>query len=181
MIKPYIATMNGGKFYYNDISNNVFDVEEVAFALSNLCRFNGHCRSFYSVAQHSVFVAELCPEWLYGAGLFHDAAEAFIGDIPTTLKQMLPEYKHIQKQVDNWVALQLNLEIDHPFVKYADLQALAAEKRDLINDPSEWDMLSNVITPKNKVHPVPPTTAFLKFMNAYENWKGSWICTQKIL
>lgn len=66
-------------------------LEDIAHALSNLCRFTGHVREFYSVAEHSVWVSHLVPEWAAKYALIHDASEAYLQDIPRPLKQT-PEF-----------------------------------------------------------------------------------------
>src|SRR5690606_19551202 len=66
------------------------DLEVFAHALSLQCRFGGHCKVFYSVAQHCVLTARILHDsyWRHEA-LMHDAAEAYIGDVVRPLKMHL--------------------------------------------------------------------------------------------
>ena len=69
-------------------------IEDIAHSLSLMTRANGHCRQFYSVAQHSINCAlearnlGLSPR-VQLACLLHDAAEAYIADIPRPVKHRL--------------------------------------------------------------------------------------------
>lgn len=81
-----------------------FELIDIAGGLSRICRFGGQCPVFYSVAEHSICCAEIAFEDglpLEGvrAALFHDAAEAFVGDMVTPLKIMIPEYSAIEDRV----------------------------------------------------------------------------------
>jgi len=55
----WLETHTGQQFFYDadKIDTNPYQIDDIAHALSNICRFNGHCQKFYSVAQHSVVVA----------------------------------------------------------------------------------------------------------------------------
>lgn len=88
-----ISTYNGHAFDIYDPSSWVFDIDEIAQALSNTCRFGGHVE-FYSVAEHCCRVATLLrlqgfSERVQLIGLLHDAIEAYIGDIPRPIKQTM--------------------------------------------------------------------------------------------
>ena len=78
----WLQTYTGIQFWPLDPRPEEIDIQDIAHALSLLCRFNGHCQRFYSVAEHSVHVSTiLAPE--FGLwGLLHDAAEAYLSDIP---------------------------------------------------------------------------------------------------
>src|SRR6266496_1501995 len=62
-------------------------IEDIAHALSNQCRFSGHCKQFYSVAEHSCRVSDLCSYEHQLGGLLHDGTEAYLSDIARPIKQ----------------------------------------------------------------------------------------------
>jgi len=136
----WMQTSTGRPFWPLDPRPEDFDILDVAHALGNLCRFGGHCRSFYSVDQHSVIVANAILHHGRGTralafeGLLHDAAEAYIGDVIWPLKQEgeLQGYKAIERGVERALAIRFGLPLEQsPIVKRFDLIALATEKRDL--------------------------------------------------
>lgn len=79
----------------------LIDIEDIAHALSMLCRANGHFKSFYSVGQHSIncmkeAVARGYTERVQLACLLHDASEAYLSDVTRPVKEELPRYKEIE-------------------------------------------------------------------------------------
>ena len=91
----WIVTYTGRKFYPLDPSPQDIDILDIAHALSNACRFSGHTREFYSVAQHSYLVAFTAGREHALYGLLHDASEAYLCDISTPVKysKMYEEYR----------------------------------------------------------------------------------------
>lgn len=91
------------------------DLQDIAGALSKLCRFGGHCRQFYSVAEHSILVAELMRQsnvndlTLVRWALLHDASEAYVVDIPRPAKRYLSEYIKIEDAIQRAIAERFNL------------------------------------------------------------------------
>lgn len=87
---PWMRLQGGRRFYPLDPRAEDVHMEDIAHALSLICRFGGHCPRHYSVAEHSILVSLLVertnPE-LALAGLLHDAAEAYIGDMVRPLKR----------------------------------------------------------------------------------------------
>lgn len=112
---------------------------DIAHALSLLNRFTGHTRFPYSVAQHSVIVSKLVDQRYALWGLLHDASEAYIGDVSTPLKMILPNYRELEEQIQRTIITKFGLKWPMPHeVKEADLQALVAEKRDIVPGGHEW-------------------------------------------
>jgi uncharacterized protein len=86
----WIQTYSGAKVNPLDLAPADVRIEDIAHALSLLCRFGGHVREFYSVAQHSWIVSHLCPPEDALQGLLHDASEAYLGDMVAPLKHEEP-------------------------------------------------------------------------------------------
>ena len=88
--EPYIITYTGVKFTPFKPKAEDIRIEDIAHALAMTCRWGGHVREFYSVAQHSCIVSMLSSYPLIA--ILHDAAEAYLTDIPSLLKKKLPTY-----------------------------------------------------------------------------------------
>lgn len=147
-IGNWMQTNAGLAFYPLDPVPEEICIEDIAHSLSLLCRFGGHCSSFYSVAQHSVLVSCGIENALLNKteitvfnadlalwGLLHDASEAYAGDVIWPVKRA-PEmegYRAIETRLQNAVCDRFTLPREEPaIVKHFDLVALATEKRDLM-------------------------------------------------
>jgi hypothetical protein len=118
---------------------SIFDI---AASLSRQCRFAGHLApgvEHYSVAQHSILVARLCPSELALIGLLHDATEAYLQDIIRPLKHALgPIYQRLEEDWAMAIARAFGLPLRSlselpPVVKAADQLALQIERRTVAN------------------------------------------------
>lgn len=114
-------------------------IEDIAHSLSNLCRFGGHTKDFYSVAQHSILCADLVEGKEHKlAALLHDASEAYLIDVPSPLKKHLPDYRKIE---DNMMKVIANkFKIKFPFdkkIKEADEKMLKTEWSILLEQDKE--------------------------------------------
>ena len=167
----YITTITGKHIDFANITPDQFCIKDIAAGLSNTCRFTGQLANFYSVAQHSVYVSQIVPPEFALEALLHDATEAYMGDITSPLKAMLPDYKAIEKRVDAAIREQFGLPPVMPVeVHDADLVMLATEKRDLEIDPrSHWPMLNSAL-PHNDImiQPLTPPQAYHQFMARFE-------------
>lgn len=139
--RAWIQTASGGMFHILDPQPEEIKIEDIAHALGMLCRFTGHGRLFYSVAEHSVFASRLDqknPLW----ALLHDASEAYIADLNRPLKhftQAGPAYLEVEKIVMNAICKKFGLPLEQPeSVHKADNMMLYIEK-DQLMWPMEWD------------------------------------------
>jgi len=139
----WILTRTGRRVDLLDPSASMIEPADIAQSLSMQCRFNGHTRAFYSVAQHCYLVADLVPEQYQLQALLHDATEAYVGDLVSPLKAVLPEYRQIESRIWHAICHRFDIEPDAPpCIHDADLIALATERRDLMPDhPDPWACL----------------------------------------
>lgn len=131
-----IETYTGLYLDFLNPSPRQINLDDIARGLAMTCRFGGQVSKFYSVAEHAVRVAEdvwtvtLNPT-LALAALHHDSHEAYMGDWPTPLKNVLGgEFARVSDRIDRAIAKAFGIDsadFDHPEVKAADDRALRAE------------------------------------------------------
>lgn len=136
-VGPTIMLRSGAWFDFCAPASSDFTIDDIAHGLANICRYSGQCSSFYSVAEHSILVSETATGFEFEA-LMHDAAEAFLGDITRPLKQMLPEYKRIEADVERAILDRFGVNWPIPLeVKQADLRVLAAEQKQIMPEGTD--------------------------------------------
>lgn len=138
----WMQTRTGSQFWPLDPRPEDFDIEEIAEALSKACRFAGHCRGFYSVAEHSVLVSRCVPEEMALTALLHDATEAYLVDIPRPLKAYLSGYAEIERTLWEAIAQRFGCPVEMPpEVKAADIAVLLAEQQQIMAPaPAPWSV-----------------------------------------
>jgi hypothetical protein len=128
------------------------DAGDIARALANQCRFGGHSRVYYSVAQHSVIVSELV-EQRGGdvedafAALMHDASEAYLGDMPHPLKHRSPlgaAFREAEDHLERAIRERFRIRPDVPEIKPVDRALLATERRAFSAEDWHWPELEGV-------------------------------------
>ncbi len=123
----WMVTYTGRKFWPLDPRPEDVSIFDIAHALSNQCRFSGHCPQFYSVARHSILVAgQLAPPYKLW-GLMHDAAEAYLSDMIRPIKGLMPEYRLAERHALHAVATRYHLGEMPATVEVADARMLATE------------------------------------------------------
>jgi hypothetical protein len=169
----WIQTFTGKKFYPLNPEESEYCIEDIAHALSNICRFTGHCNKFYSVAQHSQLLSLIVSEGLAKAALLHDASEAYLTDIARPLKHLpqLEGYRKIERRtqiaIDNAFN---NIMFDSPQVKEFDTLLLRNEAKCLGLLKPDWDhyQLIDIGIP---IHPMPPEEAERVFLKRWDEVK----------
>jgi uncharacterized protein len=172
-----ITTYSGIRFWPLQPNPADIRIEDIVHALSNQCRFGGHAREFYSVAEHSVRVSQLCrPEdalW----GLLHDASEAYLSDVPAPLKELpaFEAYRAAERSLQGTIAVRFGLSTEQPrSVTEADRAVLGIEICDLLRplgspQPGRPPHKTKLVI----ANPWPPRIAKARFLTRFRElcWK----------
>lgn len=154
------------------------DIEDIALALSNICRFSGHCHKFYSVAEHSVHCSNVvAPEFAFAA-LMHDTTEAYVGDMIRPIKKFIPDFSVMEKGVWDALCAKFHLDPELPAAaKWADDAVLMAEARDLLMPFGELKLTHlgvepppglYIWIPELGIEPWSPEKARIKFLERFD-------------
>ena len=144
-----IGMHSGAMIELTDIDPRAVCIEDIAHNLANLCRFTGGTNRFYSVAEHSHLVAAIlkengCETATVLHGLLHDATEAYLGDVSSPLKALLPAYQALERNAERVIFEALGVRPVSPSLVYeADKMAFVIETnalqgRGLPMDQNEW-------------------------------------------
>lgn len=164
----FITTYTGKKFHYLNPSEDEIDIIDIAHSLSLKCRFSGHVRVFYSVAEHSIRVAELLPNDLKLSGLLHDASEAYMPDVPRPIKEDfgLRAFEDTLMEV-----IQKKFgTVSSKRIHKADDVLIATEARDLLATIDGWAKLPKPL--KAVVIPINSRIAEIAFLYRFEQYGG---------
>ena len=172
-IKGVIQTFSGKYINILDPQPQDFTIEDIAHHLSMLCRFNGASKYFYSVAEHSYLVSHHIKDDLKAAALLHDAAEAYVGDLISPLKSLLPEFKAIEDKIQSAIYNKFGIELseaDEHEIKTVDVMMLATERERLMpNDGVEWLTLTDIQTFPHGICYLTPDVAKNIFLHKAES------------
>lgn len=176
----WIETYEGRHFHYFNKAHDeeAITLEDIAHALSLQCRYNGHCKFFVSVAEHSLQVAYLAkingePPLVQLQALLHDAVEAYVGDLPAPLKPSLHDYQRVEDDVAHRVYARLRVPYPDCRVKSRihiyDLTCCREEAKVLMLSRGEdWGWNLPVIETAVHVQGLTPPTAEALFLKVHE-------------
>lgn len=144
----WIHTHSGEKFDLVNPTPEQIHLPDIAHALSLLCRYTGHTRKFYSVAEHSILMSLHAENMKLGDGdrrllrtfLLHDASEAYVGDLNRPLKQLLPEYQAVEDKVQVAIAKRFDLIYPYPKVVHEYDTRILMDEKEVLLSPGSWDL-----------------------------------------
>ena len=179
MTTAWMETFSGGRYYPLVPEKNAIDIKDIAHSLALMCRFNGHCRFHYSVAQHSLYVSYCLPERLQMAGLLHDAAEAILSDIISPMKQHMDSFRELEQA---WL-VEIFDALDVPWpsqdewqhIKFADDHLLVLEAEQLmVSKGKDWVLAGSrhLKMPAIAIRPFQPRDVEKRFLQRYEELKS---------
>lgn len=158
-----VVTASGEVVDILKMSDTDIKLSDIAHSLSNQCRYNGNTQKFYSVAEHSVLLAryalshhkdEMVAKPLARNLLMHDATEAYLGDVVTSIKDMMYEYQVFEEYVAEKIRFKYNLQQDFlilaQLIKQYDKNILINEAKQCFNNQKIVDyMLNLAVTDKD--------------------------------
>lgn len=169
----WIQTFTGLSMFPLDPRLEEITIEDIAHALSNICRFTGHVRTFYSVAEHSVRVSWACEIENAMWGLLHDASEAYLSDISRPMKRTSDFgklYMEAEQVLMSTICAKFGLPPECPAdVKLSDNRMLVTEKRDLLGPCNrQWEKQDVAVKPyEGRIIPQSPETAERLFLERF--------------
>jgi hypothetical protein len=124
-------------------------IVDIAHSLSNQCRFTGHTREFYSVAQHSILVSDIVPQRDKLWGLLHDATEAYLSDLARPIKRAVGELAEAYSLAERelLVAIAEKFDLDENYRQYIPDSVKQADNI-LLKREMFWLMDHKLLTPE---------------------------------
>lgn len=190
-----IQTFSGRMVDVGNLQPHDVDPRDVAHALANLCRFTGHSKGFYSVAEHCVWCAACIAEYLdlYQAtdldpafmrqqarkmALLHDAHEAYLGDIAGPIKKTIASnFQTLAFGIDLaiWKRFGVHtdvsgLDVIRKAVADVDNAMLATERLQVFDLPQEWPGLDAEPIEGITLSFWTPEVAEVEFLKAWDSY-----------
>lgn len=160
----WVATYTGEVVDLVNPQPESIKIEDIAHALSQICRYTGHTRFHYSVGYHTLLAYELAEEHGHSDRillliLMHDFSEYVLGDVSRPLKELLPEYKILEERMMDCIYKAFDVEppdfYEEYTVKQYDNFLLASEVHELMAKPELYEVTVSdpvsIYTPNNTV------------------------------
>lgn len=183
-----MQTFSGRKFWPMDPRPEEIRLADIAHALANICRFNGHTKTFYSVAQHSVLAADYAIDQFLNTELaryclLHDSAEAYLGDVIRPIKHSLLQRDFIDVEENLLGMIYKKFSLDVPdeemgkTIKTIDDTMLVTEHRDVIgySKHASWEWGGHLKLWKHRIVPESAGHAEFHFLKAFGSLFGAEI------
>lgn len=149
----FIECRSGKVFDLRNPDPALIDGEDIAMSLAMQCRYCGHCKFFYSVAEHCCICHDLVErrfdlfrdcgldqtEFAF-AVLMHDASEAYCIDLPRPVKPLVPAYTVLENSIQAVVRQHFRIKDSttiHKAIKRADNLVIRAEGHQLMPSKGE--------------------------------------------
>lgn len=176
----WMQTYTGKQFWPFDPHNSEIDPDDIAHALSMLCRYGGHASDFYSVGEHCVLMSYAVSPENALAALLHDASEAYLVDVPRPIKRSsaMEAYRRAEAQLMDAIAARFYLGESGWYtlpaeVKEADTRILVDERARLMSLGCALDWgLDDVVALGVKIQCWPPAIAEEKWRNRLTELTG---------
>ena len=128
----WIQTYTGKRVDPLDMKLEDLSIYDIAHALSLICRYSGHCNHFYSVAEHSCLISDLCSDTNKLSGLLHDASEAYLVDLARPVKQGLRDrninvFDVFEENIEKLVNKKWQVDCNNSEVKELDSRMIRTE------------------------------------------------------
>ncbi len=175
-MSDWIQTFTAKQFWPLEPRIEDIDIDDIAHALALQCRYGGHTEEFYSVAQHCLLVSHAVPQEFALEGLMHDAAEAYLMDLPRPIKHsgLLEPYREAEDKLELtiWMRFGLQTELlpldDDGVIKIADRAVMRTEQRDLLKPPPVYWKDNREGALDEPIVPMAWRTAKRKFLERFQ-------------
>ena len=166
-----ISLLNGGFFDYEAPERSVYTVQDIARGLSHTARFSGQTDRPYYVSQHCVLVSKMVPPEHALAALLHDGCEAFMADVPSPLKKLIPGYVELEKRAEEDMCKRFGVKFPfHPSIKEADNLIFEIERRDMQPKIYEQEQCKEhkFVSNMNRIIAWDARTSYLNYLRRFE-------------
>lgn len=153
-MRPAILPFSGRYFTFLDPEPSEFGVIDSAQGLAQVCRFAGHTTDDVAVAQRSVRVSRVASQDLALHTLFHNAAEAFVGDTRTPLRRLVENFRHPEKRIERAIFVRLGLP-----------ETLTEQRDAMAPHDEDWELPPGIDPLAERTVPVRPVAARGMFLS----------------